>query len=43
MVLLGLNVATELPAGEFLEGRPAESSARVVQQLCGIGALEVCG
>jgi ribosomal protein L16 Arg81 hydroxylase len=41
--LLGLNITTELPAGEFLKGRPAESSARVVQQLCRIGALEMCG
>jgi ribosomal protein L16 Arg81 hydroxylase len=40
--LLGLGIATELPAGEFLKGRPAESSARVVQQLCRIGALEMC-
>jgi lysine-specific demethylase/histidyl-hydroxylase NO66 len=41
--LLRLDAGTELPAGEFLTDRPAESSARVVQQLCRIGALEMRG
>jgi ribosomal protein L16 Arg81 hydroxylase len=39
--LLRLDIEAELPAGEFLKDRPAESSARVVQQLCRIGALEM--
>jgi ribosomal protein L16 Arg81 hydroxylase len=38
--LLRLGIEDELPAGEFLNGRPVDSSVRVVQHLCRIGALE---
>lgn len=39
--LFELDIGTELPAGEFLKGRPADSSARIAQRLCRIGALEL--
>jgi ribosomal protein L16 Arg81 hydroxylase len=39
--LLRLGMEADLRAGEFLKDRPAESSTRVVQQLCRIGALEI--
>jgi ribosomal protein L16 Arg81 hydroxylase len=39
--LIGLDIGAELRAGEFVKGRPADSSVRIVQRLCRIGALEL--